>query len=136
MPISKEKPGACARQPSRSGRRPPPTASPTSLPTPEAPIACCSPWAPRHSPRPSRSTCRSPGCLPGRVEQGAYDRRAVDLARVGVDTAVVHRILGDQVELILFDPNIAQSRRQSEPGDQPANGIGGGLFRMPESLGD
>jgi hypothetical protein len=46
-------PGACARPPSRWGKRLPPTASFTSfftsLPTPGTPIACCSPWAPRHS---------------------------------------------------------------------------------------
>jgi hypothetical protein len=48
----------------------------------------------------------------------------------------VHRILGDQVELITLDPGIAQSRRQPEPGDQRADAIGGGLFRMLERLAD
>src|SRR5215469_10792438 len=46
--------------------------------------------------------------LPRRVEQGADDRRAVDLARVGVDPAVVHRAFGNDVKLLRFDPHVAQ----------------------------
>src|ERR1700738_1612234 len=56
--------------------------------------------------------------LPRGVEQGADDRRAVDLARVGVDPAVVHRALGDAVELLRGNPDIAQPGRQAEAGDQ------------------
>src|SRR5258708_12860976 len=58
------------------------------------------------------------GALPGGVEQGSDDRRAVDLARVGVDPAVVHRALGDMVELLRGHPDIAQPGRQAETGDQ------------------
>src|SRR6266436_8210632 len=58
------------------------------------------------------------GALPGGVEQLADNRRAVDLARVGVDPAVVHRALGDAVELLRCHPDIAQPGRQSEAGDQ------------------
>src|SRR6267378_4148671 len=53
------------------------------------------------------------GELRGGVEQGADHRRAVDLARVGVNPAVVHRALGDLAELLRPDPDFAQPGRQS-----------------------
>ena len=69
--------------------------------------------------------------LPGGVEQGADDRRAVDLARVGVDPAVVHRARGDQVELFPFHADIAQPGRQAEAGDQLGDRLGRRLVRTP-----
>ena len=47
--------------------------------------------------------------LPGSVEQGSDDGRPVDLARIGVDPAVVHRAFGNRVELFGLDPDVAQT---------------------------
>jgi hypothetical protein len=74
--------------------------------------------------------------LPGGGEEGADDGGPVNLARVGVDPAVVHRILGDQVELVLLHPDIAQPGRQGEPGDQAGDDIRGGLARMAEGVAE
>lgn len=105
-------PGCGARSPSRSARRSRPTAFPLSSPAPPGLIRCCSRSAPQPCSSPWRSISRR---LPGGVEQFADDPGAVDLARVGVDPAVVHRVFGDQVELVLLDTDIAQSGRQAEP---------------------
>src|SRR5258708_14041659 len=64
-------------------------------------------------------------CLPCRVEDLTHYRRTVDLARVGVNPAVVHRQFGDTVELFLLDPDIAQPGRQAEIGDQSGDDVGG-----------
>ena len=65
------------------------------------------------------SPCSQGGVpLPGGGEQGADYRRAIDLARVGVDPTVVHRPLGNHVELLRGHPDIAQPGRQAETGDQ------------------
>ena len=85
---------------------------PLSSPAPPGLIRCCSRSAPQPCSSPWRSISRR---LPGGVEQFADDPGAVDLARVGVDPAVVHRVFGDQVELVLLDTDIAQSGRQAEP---------------------
>src|SRR6267378_5189625 len=72
--------------------------------------------------------------LPGGVEQGSDYRRAVDLARVGVDPAVVHRALGDMVELLGFDPDIAQPGRQPEARDQLGHHLGCRFVGAPQRL--
>jgi hypothetical protein len=48
-----------------------------------------------------------------------------------VDPAVVHRILGDQIELTRSDPDIAQPGRQAEACDQPGDDIGRRLAGSP-----
>src|SRR5262252_339518 len=73
---------------------------------------------------------------PGGVEQDADHRRAVDLARVGVDPAVVHRALGDMIELLGGDPDIAQPGWQSETRDQFGDYLGRGLLGAPQRLAD
>src|SRR5467141_1498202 len=78
----------------------------------------------------------SEGALPGGVEQGADHRRAVDLARIGVDPAVVHRALGDMVELLEFDPDIAQPGRQPEARDQLGHHLGCRFVGAPQRLAD
>src|ERR1700751_2440616 len=62
--------------------------------------------------------------LPGGVEQCADHRWAIDLARVGVDPAVVHRSLSDEVELLRLDSNVAQAGRQTESRNQGGDHIG------------
>src|SRR3984893_10655511 len=74
--------------------------------------------------------------LPGGVEQGADHRRAVNLARVGMDPAVVHRSFGDHIQLVRIDPDIAQPGRQSEARDQLGDRIGRGYLGLPERLAD
>src|SRR5215472_1331236 len=74
--------------------------------------------------------------LPGGIQQFADDRRALDLARVRVNPAVVHRVLRDQVELIRCDPDIAQFGRQAEAGDQVRDYVGCRLAWPTKSLAD
>ena len=53
-----------------------------------------------------------------------------------MNPAVMHRILGDQVELLRFDSDIAQSRRQAEPGDQSGDDFGCRFAGPAERLAD
>src|SRR6516164_5026716 len=71
--------------------------------------------------------------LPRRVEQFADNCRAVDLARVGVNPAVVHRILGDLFELFRLDPDIAQPGGQAEPAISSATTSAAGSSGRPRA---
>src|SRR5215831_5542513 len=74
--------------------------------------------------------------LPRCVEQRADDRRTVDLARVGVDPTVVHRLLSDDVQLLLTNPDVAQPGRQTESRNQLCNHIRRRLVGLAERLAD
>ena len=81
--------------------------------------------------RPDRGLTRT------RLRRAARARpRTVDLARVGVNPAVVHRLFGDPVELFRLHPDIAQRARQAEVGDQCGHRVAGRLARPAQRLAD
>src|SRR3974390_1323888 len=86
----------------------------TSSPAPAGIFSCCTGSEQQRSPRLSSSTCLLGGSLPSGVEQRPDDRGALDPARVCVNPTVVHRILGDLVELLWLHADITQPRRKSE----------------------
>src|SRR3546814_10674436 len=61
--------------------------------------------------------------LPCHMEDFADLRRAGDLARVGVGPAVGHGDLGDGVELVFADADVAQPAGLAEIGDQLGDGV-------------